>query len=236
MEYYDLHIHTIESIGEDSLEEVVKRAKLLGLSGIGVAKFLTNGDKKWELPAVEGTDLVPVGIIKANSSEELNKMAKKVRKKVVVLMAHGGDYDINRAACENPMFDVLCCPEQGRKDSGLDHICVKAAKENNVAIEISFRGILQSFKKQRVFAISAIKHNIALCKKYETPMITTSSALSKWDMRGGRELAAVTYLLGIELTKAIQTVSTIPKSIVINNREKLENKRWVGVKVVEDDT
>ena len=82
--------------------------------------------------------------------------------------------------------------------------------------------------------MSSLKKNIGLCAKYETPVIVSSSAVTKWGMRGGRELAAIAHLLGLELGKAIDAASSIPEQIVNINREKHAGKRYDGVKVVDD--
>jgi ribonuclease P/MRP protein subunit RPP1 len=148
-------------------------------------------------------------------------------------MVHGGDYDVNRAACENPMIDVLCHPELGRKDSGLDHVCMKAAADNSVAIEINFREVLESYKIKRTYVLSSMKKNIKLARKYGTSIVTTSGAVTKWGMRSARELASISYLLGLELGQAIDSVSVVPESIVRKNREKLAGKRWEGVRAAE---
>ncbi|MEM7819668.1 MAG: RNase P subunit p30 family protein [Candidatus Aenigmatarchaeota archaeon] len=232
MPFYDLHVHTNLSIGENSVEEIVEFAKKLGLSGIGIVNYYPGNIEK--LQKIEGIDLVSCIMIKPKNPEELDKLAKKVRNKAEVLMVHGGDYDINRAACENSLIDILCHPELGRKDSGLDHICVKAAGENNVAIEINFREILESYKKNKIYIISSMNKNIKLCKKYNAKIITTSGAVTKWGMRSGRELAAIANILGLELGEAIDTVSTIPETLVYENRKKLEDKKFEGVEVVED--
>jgi ribonuclease P/MRP protein subunit RPP1 len=230
MPFYDLHVHTTLSIGENSVDEVIDMARKLGLSGLGIVRYYTGRIEK--MPEKKDIDLVSAVIIKPDSKEELDATAKKIRNKVEVLMVHGGNYDVNRAACENSMVDVLCHPELGRRDSGLDHICVKAAQENNVAIEINFREILESYKRQRIYVISSMMKNIKLCRKYNTNVITTSGAITKWGMRGGRELAAITHLLGLDLGDAISSLSTLPMEITGKNREKLANKRWEGVKVV----
>jgi ribonuclease P/MRP protein subunit RPP1 len=231
MPFYDLHVHTTLSIGENSVDEVTDMAKKLGLSGLGIVRYYTGRIEK--MPEKKDIDLVSAVIIKPDSKEELDATAKKIRNKIEVLMVHGGNYDVNRAACENSMVDVLCHPELGRRDSGLDHICVKAAQENNVAIEINFREILESYKRQRIYVISSMMKNIKLCRKYNTNVITTSGAITKWGMRGGRELAAITHLLGLDLGDAISSLSTLPMEIIGKNREKLANKRWEGVKVVD---
>ncbi len=230
MVYYDLHVHTSLSIGENTVEEMAEMAKRLSLSGIGIVRYYPNIG---ELPKIDGIDIISAIMIKAAKPEELNGVAEKVRNKAEILMVHGGDYDVNRAACENSMIDILCHPELGRKDSGLDHICARAAHDNNVAIEVNFREVLESYKRNRIYVLSAMKKNIELCKKYSVKIVTTSSAVTKWGMRSGRELAAITHLLGLDLGKSIETTSVIPEQMLRVNREKLAGRRFEGVRVEE---
>ncbi len=230
MAFYDLHVHTALSIGENSVEEMAQMGKQLGLAGIGIVQYYPSAR---ELPKVDGIDIISSIMLKAAKPEELNRLADKARHKTEVLLVHGGDYDINRAACENSMIDVLCHPELGRKDNGLDHICTRAAHDNNVAIEVNFREVLESYKRNRIYVLSAIKKNIELCRKYDVKIITNSSAVTKWGMRSGRDLAAIAHLLGLELGKSIETSSTIPEHLLNENREKLSGKRYEGVREVE---
>ncbi|MBI5347664.1 MAG: hypothetical protein HZB66_03565 [Candidatus Aenigmarchaeota archaeon] len=232
MVIYDLHMHSRQSIGENSTEEMAQMAKRLGIDGIGVCRFFgTKADLVWEIPA-DDIDFVKVIILKPKTAGELEKLAAAVRNNAEVVAVYGGNYDINRAACENSMVDVLFHPELGRNDSGLDHICARAAAENNVAIEINFREIAESYKKHRAYVLSFIRRNIRLCQKYGVPVITTSGAHTKWGLRSGRELAAVSHLLGIELSASLETVSAVPEAIVSENRKKLGGKKWEGVSIV----
>ena len=230
--FYDLHVHSAYSIGENSIEEMAEMAKRLGLSGIAIAQYYPTVA---EIPKIDGIDIVSAVMIKASSPKEMGDIAEKMRKRCELLLVHGGDYDVNRAACENPLIDILCHPELGRKDNGIDHICVKAANENNVAIEINFREILESYKRHRVYVLGAIKKNIKLCEKYDTEMVTTSAAVSKWGLRSGRELAAIAHLLGLELGHSILSVSDIPKEIIESNRKKLSGRAWEGIEIIGDE-
>ncbi|MFH0948976.1 MAG: RNase P subunit p30 family protein [Candidatus Aenigmatarchaeota archaeon] len=232
MSFYDLHVHTNLSIGENTVEEAAQMAKNLGIGGIGIVRYF-NGTKMSELPVVDGIDIVNAVMLKPTSAEELDELAKKARVSAEILMVHGGDYGINRVACENPMIDILCHPELGRKDSGLDHICIRAAEENEVAIEINFREILESYRRHRVSVLAFMRTNIKVCQKYDTMVLTTSGAVSKWGLRAGRELAAITHILGMELTEAIDTISAIPEQMTNKNRERLAGKRWEGAKIDE---
>jgi ribonuclease P/MRP protein subunit RPP1 len=123
----------------------------------------------------------------------------------------------------------------GRPDSGLDHICARAAHDNNVAIEVSFHEVLDAYKRNRVHILAALRKNVMLARKYEAPVITSSGALSKWGLRSGRELAALANILGMELGKAVESVSSVPESIVRANREKLAGTRWEGVAIVGEN-
>lgn len=230
MVFYDLHTHTNLSIGENRLEDMIEFAKRLGLGGMGVVQYYP---EVTELPTVNGIDLVNCVMVKAKNASDLLSTAQKVRDKCEILMVHGGDYDVNRAACENSLVDVLCHPELGRKDSGFDHVCAKAAADNNVAVEINFREILESSKRNRTYVLSAIKKNVKLAQKYGAPLLVTSGAVTKWDIRSGRELAAVANLLGLELGQAIDSASVVPEKIAKTNREKLAGRSWQGVRVVE---
>ena len=231
MQFYALHVHSTLSIGEDSAEEMAAMARRLGLSGIGIVRYYS--EKMQPIPRIEGVEIISSVIIKAQTPEAVKKAVSSVRGRCDIVMVHGGDYGINRTACENPMVDVLCHPELGRRDSGLDHVCAKAAKENGVALEINFREILESHKRSRSFVLSSMKKNVRLFSKYGAGIVVTSSAVTRWGMRAGRELASVASLLGMELGKAIEAASSVPEGVVKLNREKLAGKRWEGVYVQE---
>ncbi len=231
-------VHTNLSIGENSPEEVVRMAKKLGLTGVCIPIYYTSlkdlNEYLEKLPKDDEIDVVSGVIVKTDSPQELNNIVSMVRRRVEVVIVHGGSYEINRAACENPKVDILAHPELNRKDSGLDHICIKKAAENNVAIEVNFREILESSGKTRVHIMKKIMKNIDLCQKYRAPIITTSSAVTVWNMRSGRELASAAHLVGLNIVDAIDTVSTTPVQIVEENRKKLQGKKIGDVEVVED--
>lgn len=231
--FYDLYVHTSSSIGESTLDELSTWAKNIGLGGLGIVFYPEQLQSRPSLPKGE-IDLASVCVIKANSVEELDQLVTRCRQKAEVIAVYGGNYDINRAACSNSAVDILLHPERDRHDSGLDHICARQAQENNVAIELNFHSLMESYRRHRVAILAAMRKNVMLCKKYNAPVIVASGAISKWDLRSGREIASIANLLGMELGKAIDSISLIPEQIVTTNREKLANKRWEGVRVVEE--
>jgi len=156
-----------------------------------------------------------------------------LRRKYDVLLVRGGNVDLNRKAVETPEVDVLLHPEFGRYDSGFNHIMAKLARENNVAVEVNFREILLSSKNTRSHILHNISENIKLCKKFHTPIIICSGAISHLQMKDPKVLMSMGTLLGLELNEAKKCLSEVPKNIINSVKEK-QSKSWIkpGVKVV----
>ena len=215
MRYFDLHIEATP------VEKVVEFAEKLGYAGIGVKLNEHNVGVAEKLST--RLEIIPYAMIQANSKEELKHKLQAVRNRVELVLVKGGVYEVNRAACEDSRVDVLCHPYHERNDAGIDHICAKAAYENNVAIEVNFSTILNS--PNRAKTLTMVRRMIELCKKYDVKIVTTSGARSVWEMRAPRELAAITHVLGLDIVGAIESVSAVPERIVVTNRERLRNKR-----------
>ena len=97
-----------------------------------------------------------------------------IRDKIIII--EGGDDKQNRKAVSSKNVDILLNPQLGnRKDtphqrnSGLNQVLCKLAKQNNVAIGFSIKPI-QKAKKRRI-VLGRIMQNIQLCRKYKIPII-----------------------------------------------------------------
>jgi ribonuclease P/MRP protein subunit RPP1 len=239
MKFYDLHLQSNLSGGENSIEEIVRFAEKLGYSGIAICDSYQDKEKidelKKAIKEVETEIEVYPGVnIKAKNVNELKEIINKVREKVLVVVVSGGNYNINRAACEDSRVDILAHPELGRIDSGLDQVCLEAATQNNVAIQINFKEILYSFRKPRSYILNHITKNIRLTDHFRTPVIICSDAQSTWDMRAPRELVSIANVLGLDLGKAFLGVTSIPQQIVEDNKKILEGTKITeGVEIVE---
>jgi ribonuclease P/MRP protein subunit RPP1 len=239
MNYYDLHVHSDFSEGKSSVEDFALRGKLLGFRGICFAIYFKDRHRikslKEEIHDVSkrtGMEIL-VGI-EARTKEELRKLVK-ARKDYDILLVRGSDLTLNRKAVQTKEVDILTHPEYNRKDSGLNHVMAKLAAKNNVAIEINFREILQSSKATRSLIMHNISKNIMLCKKYKTPIIISSGAISHWQMRDPKVLVSMGCLLGLELNEAKKAISEIPENIIKMIKER-QSPNWIlpGVKTVDN--
>jgi len=241
MKFVDLDVQSKLSTGSSSVEELAKFAEELGFSAIVVADVWAGPEKlaaaKEAVDAAAkeaGIEVVQGVKIVASNANELRHMVDKVREKVAVVSVAGGNYQLNRAACEYSKVDLLCHPSLGRTDTGLDEVCLNAAASNNVAIELNFHEVLHSYRRQRSLILANMAANIMLCEALRVPMVIASGAQSVDDLRDPRELISITNVLGLELAKAFATVSDVPGRIIDVNRKKILDKITTeGVEVVE---
>jgi ribonuclease P/MRP protein subunit RPP1 len=233
--YFDLHVHSAFSEGESSIRELAAQAKLLGYHGICFAEYFKNKETmeklKEELNQVEKEIGIKIFLgFEARNANELKRLVK-LRREYDILLARGGDLSLNRLAVETPEVDILTHPELARKDSGLNHILVREAAKNNVAIEINFRNIILNTKNSRAIVLKHIMENIKLCKKYKAPIISCSGAISHWQLRDPKVLISMAVVLGLELKQAKDTLSAVPQKIIEQIKER-RSEKWImpGVK------
>lgn len=234
LRYFDLHVSSSFSEGISTIDQIVERSNMLGFHGvciIGKAENLKKVKETRESFSKKEIELF-VGF-KAESLRELSKLVGK-RTEFDILVVSGGDLRLNRKAVETPEVDILSMPEYRRKDSGFNHTMAKIATKNNVAVEINFREVLNSFKKTRSQLMERISTNIMLCKKYKTPIVITSGAVSHLHMRDPVILQSLAVTLGMELHEAREAIARTPEKIIKKSMER-QSKDWImpGVKVVK---
>ena len=221
MKYYDLYVHA------DNLEEAVKIAKKLGWSGMGVIKPLDN--KNLQKIAGKSIDIAAGVEIQTEKPKELKKTLRGVRKRVELIAVRGGDLEVNRTALSSPEVDILIRPWLNRHDSGLNHILVKLAKKNNVAVLFDFKDILYSSRRTRIELMSHMGEAAKLIRKYKAPFVISSGAMIPFDLRSPSELMSFGKVLGFKDPEIKEAMSA---KIITENRKRLGGK-WVmpGVEV-----
>lgn len=238
MNFYDFHIRSEFSEGKSSIEEIVKRVKLLGYRGICFSEYFKSKKQvehlKKKISTISEKTSIDIFVgFQARSISELTKLTK-IRREYDVLLVRGSNLLLNRRAVETPEVDILLHPEFERKDSGMNRVMAKLAAKNNVAIELNFRNILLSSKSTRAHIIHNIMRNIKLCKKYHVPIITCSGAISHLQLKDPKVLISMGCLFGLELNESKKALSEVPESIIKMIKER-QSEKWIrpGVKVVK---
>lgn len=239
--FYELDVQTALSAGHDGVTDMVGRAEHLGFSGVAITDYVANADDINDIrDAVSDVDSamdVRVGArLRPEDGGDLKAMVRDIRDQVDVLVVHGGDVSVNRAACGDTRVDVLAHPGLQRKDSGIDHVMAKQATENRVSVQLNVRQLLEARGKIRSHVLKHMRRNIRLCQKFGTPIITSSGAQSVHQLRGPRDLASIPRILGMDLGESFDTVSDNPNRI-LERADRVTSDETVqpGVRTINED-
>ncbi len=212
--FFDLHVHGNENI--------IKEAERLGFTGIGVTRYFEDYNSKF-LKEFEDLELNSNILLKKSveiackNPEDLKKKVKKSRKKADILIVKGGDLKVNRAACEDKRIDILSQPYRSRRDMGINHVLARKAAENSVAIEINLKTFLKTNLRYRYRVISQFRHIVDLQRKFKFPLIITSSASSKYDLKTPIDIFALAKCFGMTFEESFKAISITPRDIIETN-------------------
>lgn len=229
--FYDFNVHSIPE-GKSSPQQLSELARHFGYSGIALTNH-SNSEGNYQASICDDFEVFKGIELVASNPSKLHGLIGKYRKKVDVLIVHGGSESINRAAVENSNVDILAHP-QTPKDSGLNHVLAKSASVNNVAIEFNLDALIKSRGGRRVHSISHFRKNLAIARKYDVSMILTSNAHSYFDLRAPGEMIALACLFGMTKEEAISALSETPAEIISRNRPSAGFVQD-GVEVIKED-
>jgi len=219
--FIDLHVHYYPGITKDAWKMgyqglvLVKSSEKLSSNSNGPkgpSKDYKNSDIRAKISTFEGVE------VRAKNPEDLKRKIQRFRNSTDVLLVHGGDLKINRAAVEDVRVDVLAHPYQGRKDSGFNHILAKKAAENGVAVEINIGYFLRNRNHRRQKILAQFREIMKLKAKYDFSLVITSGARSIYDLRSPRDLMALSSCFGMDKETAFSSLSNVPEAIIEKNQ------------------
>lgn len=142
-----------------------------------------------------GIDVVSGVEVRAEDRSRVAGLIGSHRADRTVVCVHGGPESINRLACEDPRVDVLTHPTHG---DGVDHVLVRSAAANGVALEFSLARVLRAAGGRRVRALRRLRTLRELLEKYDAPHVVSADPASHLQLRAPRELAAVGSVVGAD--------------------------------------
>ncbi len=217
--YFDLNVHAFPET-KASAEELLRVAKRYGYAGI----VITNHDDVVQERS-DSNNLFTGVEIRAQSVVELKRKIKLHWGNVALVAVHGGNEKINRAAVENPKVDILAHPSGEKGEGGLNHVLVRYAADNGVAIDFNMNALIHNRRGDRARIIGKMRENLKLVRKFNAPAILTSHARSVYDLRAPREMIALASLFGMTKEEATRALSDTPAGIL--------EKRWKKERDVE---
>ena len=144
-------------------------------------------------------------LIEAKTKEELIKKVDKARGRYKFIVVLGGNNEINRTALESNYADLLLNPERKKekdfmhyRNSGLNNVLCKIAKEKGKAIGIDFSEIKKMRERKDAERLGRILQNMRLCRKYKVPVVIASFAKNSRELVHAAELKTFARTLGID--------------------------------------
>ena len=143
-----------------------------------------------------GIDVVPGIEIDTTDRSVASGTIGHRRSEATVLLVRGRTPEINRFAAESPRVDVLSDPMSGEGD--INHVIVKAAAENDVALEFNLGRVLRRSGGARVQALRGLRKLREIVDHYDAPFVVSADPTTHLQVRAPRELVALGELIGFE--------------------------------------
>lgn len=110
-------------------------------------------------------------------SGKINEVLKQLNKSREKRVVQGKNIEFNRKILESKKVKMLILSHKDKRDrlkernSGLNQVLCKLARENNITLAIDFNELREEEKKERAKILARIIQNIKLIKKFRNKLI-----------------------------------------------------------------
>lgn len=195
----------------------VATAAEYGFDGVVVRSRTAEYDAE-SLREAHGVDVARGVEVVADSPETASGAVGNHRTECEALLVRGGSDELNRFAVDQERVDVLARPFRG--DGDLNHVVIKAARNNDVHIEVNLGPVLRTDGGTRVQHLGNLRKLRELLDHYDAPFVVSAAPTSHLELRAPRELVAIGEELGFD-TDDIRAGLTAWGEIVETNRHRL---------------
>ncbi|MCL6500620.1 MAG: hypothetical protein K6T16_01140 [Candidatus Pacearchaeota archaeon] len=151
-------------------EKLIELYKPLGFDKVLFVKEIS---KVASVKECKGGEIYDAILIKTVNVDMLRRMVDKAANYYSLILVQGTNDKINRAALENKKVKALVSPEYNRekdslhyRNSGLNQVLCKIARDNKKVIIEDFRDILLNKNEKRAILLGRIMQNTKLCERY----------------------------------------------------------------------
>lgn len=220
-------------------EDVIETLEEFGFKGACIfydsKNYLKDNIKEEfnELNESTTLDLYHGIVIDETNPQLLRKEVQRHYRKVDLIMANGGDNNLNRIICETPQIDIINHPYMNKRNSGLNHILAKLLKENNISVNINLRNILEHRGFFRARTLNQINQLLMLQRKYDFRCILSSGSKSFYDVKSPKSMLLLSQLMDMEMDYAKKCITSNPEEIIKNitvHKESIVQ----GVRIIKD--
>ncbi|MGB9623146.1 MAG: RNase P subunit p30 family protein, partial [Candidatus Bathyarchaeia archaeon] len=208
---------------------------------LGYRRIAVSSDEKSLLQAQSlcdklGLDLVSRMDLKPANDKELTSLLTRFRRSVEIISIICETKPVLRQASKDHRVDLLNFSPmlKIRSQVFFDRQAAMLASGSNCSYEINVSDILHHVDAQNARLLYIMRLELENAKKRNIPVILSSGAASKLQMREPRGIASLAELIGATEEEGLRMVSDNPNRLVDRNREKLSSSFVSpGVRVVK---
>jgi len=235
-QFYDMRVRSTISIGDSTPSELVEFIDRLGINGICLADFsqktINDFAKLKDELGNYNAEIFSRADFSTKSTISLKQALGRIRGNIdVVGVEYPNRNALSFAARDSRVDIVVINPENAKM---FRRTAAKLAAKNNTAVEISLRWIISTHGFLRINILGKFRKVVEETVSANAPLLLSSGAINKYQLRAPRELIALAKLLDIDETEAKEALSDVPKQIIDRNIEKRDpNYIMKGVKIVK---
>jgi len=203
---------------------MIEKSSELGYNQIGVpfpagtkqdiVEQVRHVSEDFDLDFVTRLDLFP------KSPGELLGDLRRFRRSFEIVSVLCGSKPVARQAAKDRRVDLLCFRGLDRRRRFFDWAEAELASKSSAALEIDLVQVLGAEGFVRAGFLSSLRREVALAKNYRVPVVFSSGAKDVLLLRKPQDYASLTFLFDVDLSAALQALSSNPMTIVERNRKK----------------
>lgn len=234
--YADLHLRANVS-DSSQVSRLISKASTLGYSLLAVP--LSPWTPQNQLEQVQRIcEEASIGFasrvnLKPRTPEELLRDVRKLRRRFELVAVMCESKAVARQAAKDRRVDLLNFPQPDFRRAFFDSAEAELASACLASLEVDIRPLLTQEGAARVRLLSLLRKEVQTAKEFHVPVVLSSGVSEELLMRRPLDLAALSFLLGLDAETATEAVSENPMAIVRRNREKL-GPRFIapGIRVI----
>ncbi len=193
---------------------LIEDAKHLGYNMVG----LNHAEGSGELDIVNRVDINP------KNQRNLRQQLKRLRYKVEIIVVHCNTKSVSRQAARDNRIDLI----RFKVDESRNHLFNRRQaglmRDSGVGYEICLQDLLIDNRVLLVKRIKTIKKRVNIAIKYNLPIVVSSYAENRYDLRTPLGMLSLMSLVDVDPDEALNMVSSTPLGLVKKNRAKLGPK------------
>ena len=153
------------------------------------------------------------GYLVEAEEKECRRIVESLRKSEKKIGVVGGDDAFNRRIVESLKVDYLVSPERGfkvdslkQRDSGINHVVAKLAKEKVVLIVVDFNSVRKLEGKDLALRFGRIIQNVKVCRKAGCGIRIASLGFCESEIVDEKSRKAFGFSLGMSSKQVAESV------------------------------